>query len=439
MSAIATVLLYSACWAGFGIVSGLVASRIPPRWLRRDRGPLRLRRFEEGGTFHRRHLRVHRWKDRLPEAGSLFGGVSKATLTSRAPEALDRFGVETRRAEWVHWANLAFGFSFLVWTPRDVALLMIAFGVVAHGPFIVVQRHNRARLGRLRGRASEPAPRRSRRRRILVALLVVPVAVLGTRLTILAPDPAREVTPDEARSRFEDEAGTVPPAEVLDLPAPGVYRYRGHGTETLDRPPVDQRQGPDMPGTVIHLGDGCWSFRIDYSTNHSQTWTFCREGGDLVEKGGGSTQVLDLRVIEVSVESDTVCDDATILLPAGETPSDETAAPDGTSATVDQGCTATVSSTDEAVRIEGPTDFVGREDLRIGTAAVTACHLRHERIMTGGQTGEEVLDLWLDCRTGLPLRNERRVRARTTTPIGTVSYTEEGRFDLLDLEPEFTR
>jgi glycosyl-4,4'-diaponeurosporenoate acyltransferase len=56
---------------------------------------------------------------------------------------------ETRRAETVHWLNLSAGPLFLIWCRPLLGAFMIVFGVVAHLPFVMVQRYNRERLGRL--------------------------------------------------------------------------------------------------------------------------------------------------------------------------------------------------------------------------------------------------------------------------------------------------
>lgn len=429
MSGIGALLVFSAVWASFGIVSGGIGARLPLRWLRRDRGPLRLRRFETGGSWYRRRLGIDRWKDRLPEAGALFAGVSKATLPSRSPAALDRFATETRRAEWVHWANLLFGFTFLVWTPAEIGWFMVAFGIVVHAPFIAVQRYNRLRLGRLRGRRAEIAEPWSWRRRVLVGSLVVMGILVGFWAAVLRPDPAREVTVTEARQRLDDAAATGSdrgPSGIA-LPVEGVYRYRGEGTERLDRPPISQRQGPEMPGTVTHTGAGCWSFRIDYSTKHSQTWDLCRRGDDLVEVGGRSEQKLDLKVAEVAVTVTSTCQPDTVL-------QSETVRVDDPPR--QQRCSAQTSATDEEVRVEGPATFVGVETVEVDGRPLRTCHHRHERTMSGGQTGTERLDLWLDCDNGLPIRNERRVSARTDSPLGMLTYTEEGSFTLQSVEPD---
>jgi glycosyl-4,4'-diaponeurosporenoate acyltransferase len=147
------VAVYSAAWAGFGVASGAALDRVPESRLRNDRGVLRLRPFEHGGVWYRRRLGIARWKDRLPEAAGRRGqGPRKATLVSRSQGDLERFAAETRRAELVHWANVLFGASFLLWAGWTVGVVMVVFGVVVHGPFIAVQRYNRARLERALGR-----------------------------------------------------------------------------------------------------------------------------------------------------------------------------------------------------------------------------------------------------------------------------------------------
>ena len=147
MRALVQILLYSAAWAGFGVASGWVAHRRPVAAFEHDTWLTRLRPWEARGRRYDRWFRVRRWKDRLPEAGALFaGGWAKDRIRSFAPADLRRLAAETRRAEWVHWANIAFGASFALWTPWDVAVVMVVFGLVVHLPFVGVQRYNRARL-----------------------------------------------------------------------------------------------------------------------------------------------------------------------------------------------------------------------------------------------------------------------------------------------------
>jgi glycosyl-4,4'-diaponeurosporenoate acyltransferase len=149
------VIVSCVVWALIGTVTGFVGSRLPDRRIDHDSWLTRIRAFEEDGRLYRRWLRLDHWRDRLPEAGGLFpGGVSKRHLGGTDDDHLRRFAMETRRAELVHWMNLSAGPFFIIWCGIPLGLCMLAFGIVAHTPFICIQRSNRARLERvLAGRA----------------------------------------------------------------------------------------------------------------------------------------------------------------------------------------------------------------------------------------------------------------------------------------------
>jgi glycosyl-4,4'-diaponeurosporenoate acyltransferase len=157
---VGAVVLSSVVWALSSVVVGWVATRWPLERLARP-GPLtRLREWERDGAWWNRHLRVRRWRDVIPEAGSLMGGYSKRHLRSRRSEDLNRFRLETVRAERVHWLLLASSPLHLIWCRPAVAVGMLAFGVLSNVPFIIVQRANRGRLDRLLHRRARLAPRR---------------------------------------------------------------------------------------------------------------------------------------------------------------------------------------------------------------------------------------------------------------------------------------
>jgi glycosyl-4,4'-diaponeurosporenoate acyltransferase len=166
MSSLATrrnlwlVLLDAGVWAAWSALAGYLAHRLPRDRLARDRFVLRLGHFERDTRFYRRVLRMRRWKDRLPEAGDLFqGGFSKRRLVRRDRGYLERFVVETRRAELTHWLIISAGPLFFAWNPWWLALAMVGYAVVANVPCLLIQRYNRARLLRMLGRlrASQPA------------------------------------------------------------------------------------------------------------------------------------------------------------------------------------------------------------------------------------------------------------------------------------------
>lgn len=155
-----TVVVDVLAWGFFHAATGYAAHRLGDERLARDGWLLRARAFERGGHWYRRRLRIHRWKDRLPEAGALFeGGVSKRELPGRDADGLRTFVRETRRAELTHWWAMWCSPLFLLWNPPLAAALLVAYGVLVNVPFIAIQRYNRSRtmllLDRLERRRSQ--------------------------------------------------------------------------------------------------------------------------------------------------------------------------------------------------------------------------------------------------------------------------------------------
>jgi glycosyl-4,4'-diaponeurosporenoate acyltransferase len=141
-----TIVVDIVAWGVFHAATGYAAHRLGDGRLSRDGWLLRPRRFEAGGRWYRRRLRITRWKDKLPDAGDLFrGGVSKRHLPSHDGAGLQLFVRETRRAELTHWWAMACGPVFVLWNPPLASALLVGYGVVINLPFISIQRYNRFR------------------------------------------------------------------------------------------------------------------------------------------------------------------------------------------------------------------------------------------------------------------------------------------------------
>lgn len=275
----------------------------------------------------------------------------------------------------------------------------------------------------------EQTPRPRRRRRLILVtggvLVVAAAVVLGS---VMARDAGRPVEVDEAPT---PTGSTLPPTPSVLRPAQGLYLYEGEGSDSLDKPPLSQAQGPQMPASVEHRDDGCWTFRIDFSTNHWQTWVYCptdengvtTEGG-LVEEGGQSFQKWDLGPISFDTTTTFDCPDG-VIVAAGQEPGDEW----------NQRCEGTSTGTDGQAVSAGPSTFVGVEELEIGGRPGAALRYRRQREMSGAQRGTEQTEAWFSAETGLPLRNTRTIRASTSTVIGDVTYTETGTFEAASTEP----
>jgi len=148
-----TIVVDAVAWGVFHSATGYAAHRLDDNRLRHDGWLLRPRRFETGGRWYRRRLRIDRWKDRVPEAGDLFrGGVSKRRLPAYDVGGLELFVRETRRAELAHWWAMACGPVFVLFNPPLASGLLVGYGVAVNLPFIAIQRYNRFRTQALLAR-----------------------------------------------------------------------------------------------------------------------------------------------------------------------------------------------------------------------------------------------------------------------------------------------
>jgi hypothetical protein len=273
-----------------------------------------------------------------------------------------------------------------------------------------------------------PPRRRHRRVRIVAAIVaVVLVGAIATFVVLWNRVTTRPVSIAEAGRRAgaagygTDQSATATPLR----PAAGIYQYRGEGTEKLDKPPRSQSQGPGIPGTVTHLGGRCWKFRVDYNTNHWQSWDYCSTGKGLTEQGGSFFQRLDLVITKVETSSTYTCDPPADTIRAAQRVGDQWK----------QNCHGTSTTASGEVIAAGPYRYLGQEDLDIGGKRVKALHYQWSRTLTGGQNGTEAGDFWFDAETGLPLRNRRVVTVHSDSPIGRVTYDERGSFVLVSMTP----
>jgi glycosyl-4,4'-diaponeurosporenoate acyltransferase len=140
------ISLNIAAWLCWSLAVGYFGHRRPLRSFTDERWWSRLRPFESGGSWYARTLRIKQWKDLLPELGALFSGGFAKRVVHRDRDHLERFVIETRRAEWVHWLAFWLWPVFAIWNPPWAVAVMLLYATAANLPCLVVQRYNRARL-----------------------------------------------------------------------------------------------------------------------------------------------------------------------------------------------------------------------------------------------------------------------------------------------------
>lgn len=263
-----------------------------------------------------------------------------------------------------------------------------------------------------------------RRRWILSAVAISVVAISGIAFAIAwSARGAEEASVDDAIERL-DPRGTESTNDFL-RPATGVYVYEGTGHEELSLLSTGQDWGPRIPATVIRAADGCWTFRIDYSTNHRQWTDYCPGGRVLEETGGRTFQSFDFVVSTIEDRNVFVC-----------TPPGEAIRVDAEpGSTWNQSCVGRSALSGTEVTSSGTNTFIGVETVEVGGQSIRAYRYRSERVLSGDQTGTETSETWHRVPDGLPLRGTRDIRVQSPSPIGAVTYTEQGTFSLVALDP----
>jgi len=240
---------------------------------------------------------------------------------------------------------------------------------------------------------------------------------------------AHEASVDSAVERFRASTpygGAVGATSgAFRRPAFGVYSYEGSGTEKLSLLSTAQGWGPRIPATVSAAAGGCWTSKVEYSTNHWQEWTYCPNGDVLEEAGGRSSQTFDFVAFEVGDLVVFTCSPRNEIVRVEAEPGDS----------FEQSCDGASDERGTHVTSAGTTTFVGTGTVRVDGDDVEAYHYRSELTLSGDQTGTEQFDTWYALRDGLPLMTTREVRVSSASPIGDVVYTEHGRFTLASLEP----
>ncbi|MCY0901041.1 MAG: glycosyl-4,4'-diaponeurosporenoate acyltransferase [Firmicutes bacterium] len=141
-------------WLVVHLGASLLGFRMADRHFEHDSWLYKIRPFERSRRFYR-FLRVHQWKDRLPEGDALVkDGFRKKHLMSGplTTDYLDKFCIESRRAEYVHWIAMAPGPLFFLSGNIAVGVSMTLYAALANLPCILAQRYNRERLQRVRDR-----------------------------------------------------------------------------------------------------------------------------------------------------------------------------------------------------------------------------------------------------------------------------------------------
>ena len=144
------ILICFPLWYLYQSTAARICLELPDRFFSPERPFFRSKGWEDGGKTYQRVFRVHTWKKFLPDSGSLMkGSYKKKTLDSFSKKSMERFLMESCRAEMTHWLAILPFWTFGLFAPPRVILYMLGYALAVNVPCIIAQRYNRPRILRL--------------------------------------------------------------------------------------------------------------------------------------------------------------------------------------------------------------------------------------------------------------------------------------------------
>lgn len=244
------------------------------------------------------------------------------------------------------------------------------------------------------------------------------VAVLGTTTapSVTTTRPAAGGNAPETTAPPADGAGAPAASPRVLKPAPGVYRYRTTGSESLSLLGAT-RAYPTETTRIVRHGMGCvWTMRILLVEEHQEEHTACGTATTL----DVTANVTDVEWFGMSFPVRLACDPPIRHV-------------DRSKASGELGRFQCRDVEGDSV-FAGTTSVVGEERFVVGAEARPAWRLRLEGNFTGKTRGHVSVTELLDMQTGTVLF-EQRVNDLRQTGVLEVSYHQELILVLVSLSP----
>ena len=260
---------------------------------------------------------------------------------------------------------------------------------------------------------------------IVAALLLVPVIVLFS-LFVFRDNPGAKSLDDALQAfRDGDTSAIESIGAVVTRPPAGVYRADASGKASISFPPTSQSYGSSAPVTVTYQGENCWTTTVDFNTAFQQRWNYCIDNGVLTEHGNYTTTGWDLGATSITNLSEFDCSPPGEIIKTGER-RDEIS---------NYTCTGTSDSIEGVTVSDVRFESLGTASLEIDSVATPAFHYRETDSLSGPQRGTTTIDYWYSVKDMLLLRMERHIDLKTDSPVGDVTYKEDGEWQLSSLTP----
>jgi len=141
-----TIIIFCLLWPLFQVCAALFCMKIKEEHLQSQSYWFREHKCEYHGRLYLR-LGIRKWKRFLPDGGAVVqGGYPKKRLTDFSQDNLNRFLVESCRAELSHWLAILPFWIFGLFSSIEVIWIMLLYALAVNLPCIMAQRFNRPRI-----------------------------------------------------------------------------------------------------------------------------------------------------------------------------------------------------------------------------------------------------------------------------------------------------
>ena len=149
-------LLYSLLYLLLlGILAHFIGEAIPASWFHPTKGIYRCWKWEKGGSVYNA-IGIAKWKNKLPDLSRVLKDMVPKTVSGKpTAESLERFAIETCRAEIVHDVLCLCSIPIYFFWWNIWGILIPVLYTLCNIPFILIQRYNRPVLVRLAQRLKE--------------------------------------------------------------------------------------------------------------------------------------------------------------------------------------------------------------------------------------------------------------------------------------------
>jgi len=145
-----TVLLCFLLWPLIQVLISTLCLKIPDASFHPNSFWYRSHTWEDGGNFYHRVFRIRKWKEWLPDGGKAYKkGFQKKRLADASDANLEKFLIESCRAELAHWLSILPFWLFGFIAPAIVIPVMLFYALLVNFPCVIAQRFNRPRIHKL--------------------------------------------------------------------------------------------------------------------------------------------------------------------------------------------------------------------------------------------------------------------------------------------------